>query len=50
MSRSGGWWGLTVAGLLTLVPVSTARAVEYRLAVANLWDTALPAYLSTAEL
>jgi hypothetical protein len=50
MSRSRGWWGLALAGLLTLVPASAARAVEYRLDVASLWDTALPAYLSTAEL
>jgi hypothetical protein len=50
MSRSRGRWGLALAGLLTLVPMSAARAIEYRLDVANLWDTALPAYLSTAEL
>ncbi|HYB71501.1 MAG TPA: hypothetical protein VEH80_12545 [Candidatus Bathyarchaeia archaeon] len=49
MARSTRRLGFALAGLLSLVPLS-AGAVEYRLNVASLWDSALPAYLSTAEL
>jgi hypothetical protein len=43
--------GLLIAALLaTLVTASPASAVEYRLQVANLWESALYAYAKTAEL
>lgn len=43
--------GLLLAGLLAiLVPVAPARAMEYRLQVANLWESALYPFAKTAEL
>lgn len=46
-----GYRGLVVAGLVgTLVAAGPARAVEYKLEVVNLQDTALAAYAKTAEL
>ncbi len=43
--------GVVVAGLLAiLVPAAPARAVEYRLQVANLRESALYPYAKTAEL
>ena len=42
--------GLLLTGLLTGVTAVPARAVEYRLEVVNLWETALNAYVKTAEL
>jgi hypothetical protein len=44
-------WGLVAAGLLTtLVAAGPARAVEYKLEVVNLWETALAAYAKPGEL
>jgi hypothetical protein len=46
-----GYRGLVVAGLVgMLVAAGPARAVEYKLDVANLYDTALASYAKTAEL
>jgi hypothetical protein len=42
--------GLLVASLLTGALTTAAHAVEYRLEVVNLWDTALYAYAKAAEL
>ncbi|HME93957.1 MAG TPA: hypothetical protein VKN16_07065 [Methylomirabilota bacterium] len=42
--------GLLLTGLLTGVTAAPARAVEYRLEVVNLWETALYAYAKAAEL
>src|SRR4026208_1714520 len=42
--------GLLLTGLLTVVTAAPARAVEYRLEVVNLWETALYAYAKAAEL
>jgi hypothetical protein len=43
--------GVLIVGLLAiLVPALPARATEYRLQVANLWESALYPYAKTAEL
>ena len=43
--------GLLIAGLLaSFVGTTSAHAVEYRLEVANLWETALYAFAKPAEL
>jgi hypothetical protein len=42
--------GAVLAGLLVTVPAIPVRAVEYRLEVVNLWETALYAFAKTPEL
>lgn len=42
--------GAVLTGLLVAAPAIPVRAVEYRLEVVNLWETALYAYATTAEL
>src|SRR5215813_5427298 len=51
MARGTGRAGLVLASLLALaVWAGPAGAVQYKLEVANLWDTALASYASAAEL
>ena len=48
-----GWWlgSVGMASLLvSLAPVSTARAVEYRLQVVSIFDTTFSSYLKPGEL